>query len=578
MKKALLLFWCWLALAITFWIIQFFIVQSAWIPDPASPVFLGVSVVLAALGVWLLYRRDYGAWARWLGVFYVALLLAFLSAVLAFFCLVPVFGLFKPAIALYGGIAALIGMVAGVLICRKGILRGIAVTAAILILTLGVIAFHAHRQKAIIKDYEQKWAAMGWKMDLESVFPMPYSKPQCQAWYDAMAIISAGKDDRKSEVDWEPFYREAVLPLCSDQLTEALQGGLDLKSETLSLPAAADPRWPQYQAADAAVRSAMEQCPHVQWFEPSEYKDRLWEAPVPNLLSMMRWARGVVAQSQVAAANGRFEEARADLEVLHYGAGKMLIKGQTIIGALIGIAMDKLSLVGDAGVMAMGSGSLPIATRARIERTAQQDLDWFSSSWKTELMATYSVLKRSEAKAVGSIDLPLPRIGAFRPLIFRALYVFETENYLSTMTTTIQCIVEGYDREAQKYGWRAYRKIAWKESALMPNLHAAYGRALALLAQARLVLMMDEVLKYRQEHKALPEDLDFVQAPWRVDPFDEKPLRYKKEGENLFVVWSVGPDGRDDGAQKLYVSGAMKIDDELKEDIGFRILLPPPAR
>jgi hypothetical protein len=89
--------------------------------------------------------------------------------------------------------------------------------------------------------------------------------------------------------------------------------------------------------------------------------------------------------------------------------------------------------------------------------------------------------------------------------------------------------------------------------------------------------MIDEVVRYRQEHNTLPESLDFVHTPWRTDPFDEKPLRYKKEGDAKFVVYSVGPDGRDDGAQTLYVSGVMEMKDELKEDVGFRIGLPPAS-
>ena len=576
MKKVLQLVWCWLALSSILWFVQALInANTAWVVDPVSPIALLISVVMAGLATWLISRRNLDAWARWLGIFFMALLMAAAVAVFTFFSIAPVYGLFMPMIELYCSIAALIGLMAGVLILRKGFLRGFAVIAAILLLTLGVVIFHAQRQKAIIRDYEKKWASMGWRMDLKDVFPMPYSKPQCQAWYDAMAVISPGKDDKKGAVDWEPFYKEAVLPLCSDKLTEALQTGQNLKSVTLDLPAASDPRWPQYQAADAAVRAAMEQCPHVQWFEPSEYKDRLWEAPIPNLLGMMKWTRGAIAQSQIAAANGRFDDARADLDAIHRGAGKMLIKDQTLIGTLIGIGMEKLCLVGEAGVMAMGSGPLPVETRTRVEETATQDLSWFAASWKTELMASYSTLKGAAAKQLGTMDLAVPKVTSAQPLIFRALYVEETDNYLFNMTQTIQSMLGGYDRHTQKFGWAHHKSLKPKESQLSPNLGNSYGRALCLVAQARLVLMMDEVLKYRQEHKALPADLDFVQSPWRVDPFDEKPLRYKKEGENLFVVYSVGTDGRDDGAQKLYVAGAMEMKDELKEDIGFRIALPP---
>jgi hypothetical protein len=579
MKKALQLFWCWLVLGSIFWGVSALVeANTAWAVDPVSPIALSISFVLAGLATWLISRRDLETWARWLGVFYVALLMTVSSAALAFFCVVPVQGFSKPAIGLWCTLAALVGSPTGVLIARKGVLRGLAAVAAVLLLTFAVVAFHAHRQKAIIQDYEQKWAAMGWQMDLKSIFPMPYSKPQCDAWFDALTVISPRSEDGKGKGDWKPFYDETVVPLCSDKLTEALQKGQDLRSVVLSLPAASDPRWPEYRTVDAAVRAAMEQCPHVQWFRPEEFKDRLWEAPIPNLLGLMKWSRGAVAMAEIAAAGGRFDEAYTDLEAVRQGAQKMLIPGQTLIGTLIGIAMEKLSMEGHAGVMAMGGGPLPGAVRERVEASAVQDLGWFAASWRTELMGFYASLKSGAATQVSEMDLGVIKWLPFKTLLFRAVFVEETDNYLFNMTQTIQSISEGYLRDTQKFGWAHHVKLQPRESQFSPNLNSSYGRALSLVAQARLVLMMDEALKYRQANKALPENLDFVTAPWRTDPFDEKPLRYKKEGENLFTVYSVGPDGRDDGGANLYVSGAMEMKDDLKEDIGFRVLLPPPTR
>ena len=53
------------------------------------------------------------------------------------------------------------------------------------------------------------------------------------------------------------------------------------------------------------------------------------------------------------------------------------------------------------------------------------------------------------------------------------------------------------------------------------------------------------VLRFRNQHRRWPESLvePGVQA---VDPFDDKPLRYRLDGEG-FRIWSVGGDKRDDG-------------------------------
>lgn len=68
--------------------------------------------------------------------------------------------------------------------------------------------------------------------------------------------------------------------------------------------------------------------------------------------------------------------------------------------------------------------------------------------------------------------------------------------------------------------------------------------------QARLVCnsAMLELLKYRRGHSAFPARLDQVGRSF-LDPFDDKPLRYKKRGAG-FIVYSVDADGKDDGGAK----------------------------
>jgi len=54
------------------------------------------------------------------------------------------------------------------------------------------------------------------------------------------------------------------------------------------------------------------------------------------------------------------------------------------------------------------------------------------------------------------------------------------------------------------------------------------------------------VLVWKARHGTFPETLDIVMNPAPVDPFDGKPLRYRREGAG-FVVYSVGKDGKFDG-------------------------------
>jgi hypothetical protein len=55
-----------------------------------------------------------------------------------------------------------------------------------------------------------------------------------------------------------------------------------------------------------------------------------------------------------------------------------------------------------------------------------------------------------------------------------------------------------------------------------------------------------EVLLWRAKHGAWPRNLRECMARVPADPFDGKPLRYRREGDG-FVIYSVGETGRFDG-------------------------------
>ena len=56
-------------------------------------------------------------------------------------------------------------------------------------------------------------------------------------------------------------------------------------------------------------------------------------------------------------------------------------------------------------------------------------------------------------------------------------------------------------------------------------------------------------------HRAYPERLDALVPVFldRIphDLFDGQPMRYRREGEQGFVLWSIGFDGKDDNAAPL---------------------------
>ncbi len=57
---------------------------------------------------------------------------------------------------------------------------------------------------------------------------------------------------------------------------------------------------------------------------------------------------------------------------------------------------------------------------------------------------------------------------------------------------------------------------------------------------------------------------DFLHAV-PLDPFDNKPLRYRKDDQGV-IVYSVGPDGKDDGGDRTTLNTHTP-----GTDIGFRL-------
>ncbi len=91
-------------------------------------------------------------------------------------------------------------------------------------------------------------------------------------------------------------------------------------------------------------------------------------------------------------------------------------------------------------------------------------------------------------------------------------------------------------------------------------------------ARARCAAVGVAVERYRRRHRRWPDALSdltpqFLKAV-PADPFDGQPLRYRKDEEGA-VVYSVGPDGKDDGGAFDKLDGRQP-----GSDLGFRLWEP----
>jgi len=76
------------------------------------------------------------------------------------------------------------------------------------------------------------------------------------------------------------------------------------------------------------------------------------------------------------------------------------------------------------------------------------------------------------------------------------------------------------------------------------------------VASQRLAKLSLALVEHRAKFGSLPEKLPEV-GPDGIDPFTTKPLLYKREGAH-FIVYSVGPNLKDDGAPEVRMGSSTK--------------------
>ena len=84
---------------------------------------------------------------------------------------------------------------------------------------------------------------------------------------------------------------------------------------------------------------------------------------------------------------------------------------------------------------------------------------------------------------------------------------------------------------------------------LVPALSRAHEEQLKMLARLRAACAAIAVERFRMANGRLPDSLDELTPKWLdavpADPFDDKPIRYRKLAKG-YVTYSVGPDLKDD--------------------------------
>lgn len=120
--------------------------------------------------------------------------------------------------------------------------------------------------------------------------------------------------------------------------------------------------------------------------------------------------------------------------------------------------------------------------------------------------------------------------------------------------------------------WYAFLSNLFLDTQAAESLGASVRHAGSMRC-ARTALAIE---RYRLAHGGLPETLDPLVPELMdavpLDPYAGEPLRYKREGM-AYVIYSIGPDRRDDGGPKPRHEPRRR-DDATGRDEGVRVAHP----
>ena len=155
---------------------------------------------------------------------------------------------------------------------------------------------------------------------------------------------------------------------------------------------------------------------------------------------------------------------------------------------------------------------------------------------------------RGEAFAIKDASPETVHRLEFRMATFRPRFIADHAAYLQLMRESVQLLQGPFvPREAESR--REIDELPrrhWLTGKLAPMSGPMKDSYCHMAANVRITRAGLALLAYRQAHGAFPPTLETLGLAGLVDPFTEKPLLYRAEGDG-FVVYSVGEDLNDNG-------------------------------
>ena len=293
--------------------------------------------------------------------------------------------------------------------------------------------------------------------------------------------------------------------------------------------------------------AGMKQCNFVGYWDWTD----LVSALAPQMSNMRSAAELLAADARIRAIDGDFAGAVADLNA-SFGMSEHLTQEPTVLSALVAIAIESRVVETMEIVLAGGNATASELLSLRIDPLFSHGRMVRSALRGEEAMVLSMFASMGDSGYQGT---PNPSL-----LPLRRVFLIEDE-------------IRGYNaavREWQRLAvmpfhlgrdqWKSFHKRMLEQQGgfvtmMLPAISAYVDRAAESDARRRLASLAVAMTIYRIKTGGLPESLDTL-APEFIetiptDPFNGEPMRMVRSSNGGAVLYSVGPDLKDDGGQPL---------------------------
>jgi hypothetical protein len=101
--------------------------------------------------------------------------------------------------------------------------------------------------------------------------------------------------------------------------------------------------------------------------------------------------------------------------------------------------------------------------------------------------------------------------------------------------------------------------LRWLFSESITGLGSSFHRAIVAETSRRVVITAIALKRFQLQNGIFPEKLSELTPEFLssvpLDPIDGKPLRYKKNSDGTFLLYSIGDNDVDDGGDPTYPTG-----------------------